>query len=132
MRAPSGDVLTTTLDVEALTSALSQEIAALRSELMVLRTERENELRANLLTYIQALPEAELMRLTSDMSEEVVQAIELLVDALMDRVGIPSGREKEVVVQQSVGQLAQLCMWQMVCGYKLRELEALEKGAAFN
>ena len=30
------------------------------------------------------------------------------------------------------GQLAQLCMWQMVVGYKLRELEALEKGASMD
>jgi len=31
-----------------------------------------------------------------------------------------------------IGQLAQLCMWQMVVGYKLRELEALEKGASMD
>jgi hypothetical protein len=125
VRSPSGQ--STTVDVEQLTSALSKEIAELRTELMLVRSDRENELRSNLLTYIQALPEHELVRLTADMSSDVVQAIEMLVDALMDRLAIPS-REKEVVVQQSVGQLAQLCMWQMVVGYKLRELEALEKG----
>lgn len=126
VHSPSGP--STTVDVEQLTAALSQEIAELRSELLVLRNQREDELRANLLTYIQALPQAELARLTSDMSTDVLQAIEMLVDALMDRLGIPS-RSTEVVVQQSVGQLAQLCMWQMVVGYKLRELEVLERGA---
>lgn len=156
---------TVNVSVEDLTAALSSEIAALRSELLQVRTARENELRANLLTYIQALPEPELMKLTAGMSEEVLLAIQMLVDALMDRLGIPRnageeggergggvagsgvgmgrpaagslggglgglGNKEEVVVQQSVGQLAQLCMWQMVVGYKLRELEVLEQGGA--
>ena len=91
------------------------------------RSEREVELRSNLLTYIQALPDKELARLTSDMSDEVMESIQLLVDALMSKLGVGVGGE-EVVIQQSVGVLAQLCMWQMVVGYKLRELEAMEKG----
>ncbi|RYY75223.1 DUF760 domain-containing protein [archaeon] len=37
----------------------------------------------------------------------------------------------EVPIQQSVQQLAQLCIWQMVVGYQLRELEALDKGVSF-
>ena len=36
---------------------LSKEIEALRSELVLLRDSREQELSSNLLTYIQALPE---------------------------------------------------------------------------
>lgn len=144
------------ISVHELTSALSKEVLALRSELMQVRCVRENELRANLLTYIQALPEPELVKLTANMSEEVLLAIQMLVDALMERMGIPygssndasdgvhgnnhsdgiskgagsQGQQQEVVVQQSVGHLAQLCMWQMVVGYKLRELEVLESGGA--
>ena len=120
-----------TVDVEALTTALSREIAELRNELMLVRSERENELRGNLLSYIQALPETELMRLTADMRPDVVQAIEMLVDALMDRLNIP-GRGKQVLVQQSAAHLAQLCMWQIVVGYNLRELEGLEHGVAID
>lgn len=119
------------LNVEDLTSALSKEVEDLRSELALIRNQRENELKSNMLTYIQALPEKDLVRLTSDMSEDVVQAIQLLVDTVMERLGIDvSG--PEVVLQQSVGHLAQLCMWQMVVGYKLREIEALEKGASLD
>ena len=115
-------------EVEQLTSALSREIAELRAELAAVRDEREKELRSNILTYIQALPEQELIHLTADVSDDVVIAMEMLVEALMHKLHIPN-RDKEVLLQQSVGQLAQLCMWQMVVGYKLRELEALEKGA---
>jgi hypothetical protein len=49
----------------------------------------------------------------------------------MSRLGIAS-RDQEVLIQQPMGALAQLCMWQMVVGYKLRELEALEKGVAMD
>ena len=38
-------------------------------------------------TSIQALPEKDLMRLTSDMSDDIVSSIQMLVDALMERLG---------------------------------------------
>jgi hypothetical protein len=129
VRSSSGDIVT--VDVRDLTGALSKEVQELRSELALIRNEREQELRSNLLTYIQALPDKELSKLTSDMSQEVVDAIQLLVDALMERLGIDL-TGPEVVVQQSVGALAQLCMWQMVVGYQLRQYEALDKGYDFD
>lgn len=119
------------VEVSQLTDALSKEVANLRAELSLIKNSREKELKENLLTYVQALPEKELSKLTSDMSEEVIVTIRMLVDAMMSRIGVnPEG--PEVMIQQSIGQLAQLCMWQMVLGYKLRELEVLEKGASFD
>lgn len=118
------------VDASELMSALSAEVEQLRGELLLLREQREPELQANLLTYIQALPERELSGLTSDISPEVMEAINLLVQTLMTRMGIPPpGSERsEALVQQSVGALAQLCMWQLVIGYRLRELEVLDRG----
>ena len=49
------------------------------------------------------------------------------VDSLMRRLGLEASGP-DVVIQQPMGALAQLCMWQLVVGYKLRELEALERG----
>ena len=49
----------------------------------------------------------------------------MLVDALMERLGIDT-TGPEVVIQQNVGAMAQLCMWQMVMGYKLRKLTSDE------
>lgn len=122
-------------DVDAqaneLTAILSKEIEELRSELMLVREQRETELRSNMLTYIQALPEQEMQRLTADMTTDVMDAIHLLVDALMERLGIDM-TGPELMVQQPVGALAQLCMWQIVVGYKLREMEAFEKGVALD
>lgn len=117
------------VDIGELTGALSQEVEDLRAELSLIRDSRENELRSNMLAYIQALPERELGKLTSDMDSSVTEAIEMLVAALMERLGIPA-TGPEVVVQQSMSALSQLCYWQIVVGYRLRELEVLDRGVA--
>lgn len=122
---------TVKVDVNELMTALGNEVQALRSELMLIKNQRENELRSNLLTYIEALPEKDLMNLTSDMTSDVLDAIKMLVDALMERLGVDN-TGPEVIVQQSYGSLAQLCMWQLVIGYKLREYEALDGGASLD
>lgn len=116
------------VDILELTGALSQEVEELRAELTLIRNSRENELRSNLLTYIQALPERELGKLTSDMDSSVTEAMNMLVAALMERLGIPTTTGPEVVVQQSMGALSQLAYWQLVVGYRLRELEVLDRG----
>lgn len=130
VRADSGESVS--LPVSELTGALSEEINELRMELALLRNDRENELRSNMLTYIQAMPESELAKLTTDMSDDVIQAIQMLVNAVMEKLGIDTSAGDEVIIQQSVGPLAQLCMWQLILGYKLRELEALDKGVSIN
>lgn len=61
----------------------------------------------------------------------LAQLFRLLVDALMERLGIDM-TGPELMVSQQLGALAQLCMWQIVVGYKLRELEAFEKGVALD
>jgi hypothetical protein len=49
----------------------------------------------------------------------------------MERLGVDM-TGPEVLIQQQVGALAQLCMWQIVVGYKLREMEAFEKGVSMD
>lgn len=118
------------VDASELMFALSKEIESLRTELSLIRNERETELKMNLLTYIQALPERDMKRLTSDISDDVMDSMKMLVSALMERLGIDI-TGPEMVIQQSVNALSQLCMWQIVVGYKLREMEALERGVSF-
>jgi hypothetical protein len=122
---------TVSIDIQELTQALSNEVNELRKELLFMKNEREQELKANLLTYIQALPEKELTRLTSDMSQDVIQAIQLFINNVMEKLGLQS-TTPEVMIQQNVAQLAQLCMWQMIVGYRLREFEALDKGLSLD
>eukprot|EP01033_Poteriospumella_lacustris_P018866 gene18867-13604_t len=74
----SGELVT--VNVKDLTEALQHEVDVLRKELATIKDARESELKANLLTYIQALPEKELSNLTADISEDVMEAIKLLVE----------------------------------------------------
>jgi hypothetical protein len=109
-----------------LNQELSQEIIELRTELALLRNEKEQELQSNLLTYIQALPEEELTKISS-INPQMRDAIGMLVESLLEKLGVAAGGP-EMVIQQQVGAMAQLCKYQMVMGYKLRELEALDQG----
>lgn len=135
----SGDVTVTdtttgaqaTFDADELTRSLSKEVEALRLELALIRGEREKELQSNLLTYVQALPEQDLIKLSSGMSEDVMEAFGILVDALMEKLQI-SKEGPEVAVQQSMSAVAQLCMWQLTVGYRLREIESFETGDFFD
>lgn len=128
-RNASGELVT--VNVKDLAEALQNEVNELRKELATIKDARESELKANLLTYIQALPEKELSNLTADISADVMEAIKLLVEAVMGKIGgdfhAPQG-----MVQQNVINLAQLCMWQMVIGYRLREMEALDHGLSLD
>ena len=134
----SGDITVTdkvtgrqaVFDANEVTLSLSKEVEALRTELALIRGEREQELQSNLLTYVQALPEQDMVKLSSGMSEDVMESFNLLVDALMEKLNINT-EGPEVAVQQSMSAMAQLCMWQLTVGYKLREIESFETGVAF-
>ena len=80
------------------------------------------------MTYIQALPDRDMASLSSEMSDDVVEAFSMLVKALMEKLQIDT-QGPEVAVQQSMTAMAQLCMWQLVVGYRMRELEAFDRGA---
>ena len=91
--------------------------------------------------YIRTLPPAELQQLTGTMSPEVLEAMKGLVTAVLagiseddeeleDVLFAGSGGEQDgstivpnTVTEQSGEALAQLCMWQLVVGFNLRELE---------
>jgi len=93
--------------------------------------------------YIRTLPPAELQQLTGTMSPEVLEAMKGLVTAVLAGIseddeelkdvlfaGSGGGGEQDgstigpnTVTEQSGEALAQLCMWQLVVGFNLRELE---------
>jgi hypothetical protein len=74
--------------------------------------------------YVSSLPEAQLKMLTSGISDEVVDAMKQLVTYILRA---PSGegtigKEESVTLEQA--KLQQLCLYQLVLGYRLREAEA--------
>jgi len=77
--------------------------------------------------YIASL-QGDIQSLTKGISPEVVDAMKMLVDFVLD--GGPSGKgkgrknNKELEMEIPGSALQQLALWQLVLGYKLREAEA--------
>lgn len=137
------------VDASAFTAELRTEVKRLKEELMTIQQEKNKPteiIRQDLLAYIRTLPPQELQSLTSGMSEDILVAMKGLVNAVMmgidqqqkeegedddEIAGSPPGITPDTMMEQSGEAMAQLCMWQLVVGYNLRELEVREemKGA---
>jgi hypothetical protein len=114
------------VDAAAYMAELRSEVAKLREDLVTTRKEKEDEIRKDLLLYIRTLPQKELKSLTGTLSGDVLNAMKGLVNVVMS--GIGEGQiGPETVTEQSGEAMAQLCMWQLVVGYNLRELEVREE-----
>jgi Protein of unknown function (DUF760) len=114
------------VDAAAYMSELRSEVKQLRDELMRTQQSKEDAIRKDLLLYIRTLPEQELRSLTNTMSQDVLVSMKGLVNAVIS--GIGDGQiTADTVTEQSGEAMAQLCMWQLVVGYNLRELEVREE-----
>jgi len=136
--SPSTFGMEVEVDAEAYMAELRGEVSRLREELDATKQAKEEEIRKDLLAYIRTLPKQELSQLTGTMSPEVLEAMKGLVTAVLAGIG---GNELEelaglddgskigpnTVTEQSGEALAQLCMWQLVVGFNLRELEVREE-----
>jgi len=90
--------------------------------------------------YIASLGEKNVKNLTAGISSEVVDAMKLLVDYVLDRGGQSTNKKGKATVGRGGGKttdeknneemeiagsaLQQLALWQLVLGYRLREAEA--------
>lgn len=113
------------VDAAAYMSELRTEVSQLREELTLRRKEKEEAIRKDLLLFIRTLPEQQLRELTGTVSQDVLLAMKGLVNVVM--AGIGEGEiAADTITEQSGEAMAQLCMWQLVVGYNLRELEVRE------
>ena len=129
------------VDAQTYMSELRGEVARLREELDATKQAKEEDIRKDLLMYIRTLPEQELRELTGTMSPEVLEAMKGLVTAVLAGIGedeeggegtalgdiAGAAVRPNTVTEQSGEALAQLCMWQLVVGFNLRELEVREE-----
>lgn len=114
------------VDAAAYMAELRDEVKKLREDLSLTRKNNEEAIRKDLLLYIKTLPPKELQTLTNTMSPEVMAAMKGLVNVVMS--GIGEGKiDRNTVTEQSGEAMAQLCMWQLVVGYNLRELEVRQE-----
>lgn len=114
------------VDAAAYMSEFQSEVNKLREELKVKEQANEDAIRKDLLLYIRTLPKQQLTLLTNIISEDVLVAMKGLVNVVI--AGIGEGQiGPETVTEQSGEAMAQLCMWQLVVGYNMRELEVREE-----
>jgi hypothetical protein len=80
------------VDARAYMSELRREVRRLCNDLETMMLTREEEVRRDLLAYIQPLPKVELQRLTGMMSPEVLQAMKGLLLAALSGIGKGVGK----------------------------------------
>ncbi len=61
--------------------------------------------------------------LTQDISEEVLEAMRVLIEGVLSDAGVAG----ESFTETSGLKLRELLVWQLVTGYTLREIEAMEE-----
>lgn len=116
----------TEVDAAAYMAELRLEVQQLRGQLAdakqdALATTGSDGVASGLLTYMQSLGRENVESLTSEVSQEVLDAMRILIENILSDAGVGSG---ESFMETSGLKLKELLVWQLVSGYKLRELEA--------
>ena len=125
---------TVEMDAQKYMDELKAEAQKLRGDLAGLeRASGSSELAisSSIAAYLSSLSEPQLKQLTQGITQDVVEAMKKLVDYILQG-GAPTGDGKSVgsddEVRMEQEKLQQLCMYQLILGYQLREAEA--KGEA--
>ena len=124
------DGSTVEMDAAEYMAELKQEAQALRAELAKMENvDAGGEPGSSLTAYVSGLPKPQLQALTSGITEDVVGAMQMLVRYILTG---SDGKQRQLddtsplTIEQE--KLQQLCLYQLVLGYRLREAEA--KGEA--
>lgn len=118
------------VDAESYVSELKSEIKRLREEMLAHQKIKQDQ---DLLSYVRSLPPTEMNQLTN-VSQDVITAMKGLVNAVMAGIANDDKQDDDdkqiapdTILEQSGEAIAQLCMWQLVSGFNLRELEIREQ-----
>lgn len=115
------------VDAAAYVADLHKEVEELKAALA--RVERDAEAKegggSSLLAYMQSLPRAEVQALSQGITPEVMECMQILIEAVLARgTGVANAA---ALVDSKGGKLRELLVWQLVTGYTLRELEQREE-----
>lgn len=113
----------TEVDAAAYMAELRNEVAQLRGDLVAARAQSQEAQGGGLLAYIQSIGRDKIGELTSSISDDVLEAMRLLIENILSEAGVGGEQFMEVTGLK----LRELLVWQLITGYKLRELEAKEE-----
>ena len=117
------DSMETEVEASAYMAELRNEVSALRGELAKTKEEEAAQGGGDLLTYMQGLGRENVAALTSSISQEVLEAMRSLIENILLEAGVGG----ESFMETSGLKLRELLVWQLITGYKLRELEAKQE-----
>jgi len=117
------DQVETEVEASAYMAELRSEVAQLRGELMKAKEQSVAAQGGGLLAYMQGLGRENIASLTSSVSQEVLDAMRTLIEDILGEAGVGG----EQFMETSGLKLRELLVWQLITGYKLRELEAKEE-----
>ena len=115
------------MDAGAYISQLKEEAQSLRVELakdQASKAASESALATSLSAYVSSLPEPQLKLLSSSISEDVTTAMKQIVTYILRAPGGEGPLDKDAEVTLEQQKLQQLCLYQLILGYTLREAEA--------
>ena len=110
------------VDAAAYMAELRSEVEGLRAQLATTGTSDE-ESEVALIAYIQALDKEKQQELTRDVGADILEAMSQLVATILIDLNID--REQETAAP--LDKMRELLIWQLVSGYKLREMEVKEE-----
>eukprot|EP00934_Nitzschia_sp_Nitz4_P000092 Nitzschia sp. Nitz4//scaffold82_size85912//35740//36993//NITZ4_005139-RA/size85912-processed-gene-0.30-mRNA-1//-1//CDS//3329558829//92//frame0 len=115
------------VDINSFVSDLKHEVQFLRSELLKRRRVDEDYASKDLLQYIRSLNSQELKSLTGGMSDDVLVCMRGIVHGVLRDVEKNNWTSDKLSPDEDTelpsGAMIQLCMWQLVVGYALRQME---------
>ena len=99
------------------------QVSQLRSDLASAKSGALAAQGGGLLAYMQGLGRDNVESLTSSISGDVLEAMRTLIENILAEAGVAG----ESFMETSGLKLRELLVWQLITGYKLRELEAKEE-----
>jgi len=111
------------VEASAYMAELRNEVAQLRGELLSAKKTSSEAQGGGLLAYVQSIGRDKIGDLTASISDEVLESMRLLIENILSEAGVGGEQFMEVTGLK----LRELLVWQLITGYKLRELEAKEE-----
>jgi len=118
------------MDVNDYMNQLKKEARALRDDLSRIESQREEQkkvqektIASSVNAFMQSSPEKSLALLSESTSSEVRDVMRRLVDVILtEPLGVKEDPYAETTIEQ--GAMQQLCLYMLIQGYNLREMEA--------
>lgn len=112
------------VDAAAYVADLHNEVARLKSALSRAEQKPSQDAAGSgaLLAYMQSLPPQEVQSLSKGISPDVLECMQMLIEAVLSRDAAAQLGGMTIVEGTGV-KMRELLAWQLITGYKLRELE---------